>query len=247
MLGDFNLTEELIDRTSMHLDDIPAIDTLRNLHQCLGLEDSWRHAFPHDRCFTFRTTNNGQAIKSHLDRIYTSKEATKATYDWKFTPMSVPTDHWMVSIKYAPSHAPFIGKGRWTMNISAIKDKPLINRVIDCGIELQAALENMSNEQMPSNPHAPQILWAAFKKDVVKMTKKHCSESKGKLTKTINKIENDLKTLARIPEIDTDNNTRIDEVYLANKLANLKHIKVRDKRDDLRAVIMNHGKVLGGV
>ena len=91
MLGDFNLTEERIDRTLAHLDDVNAIEALRNLRQCLDIEDSWQHAFPHDRCFTYWATNGGQAIKSSLDRIYTSKEVTKSIYDWKFTQMSVLT------------------------------------------------------------------------------------------------------------------------------------------------------------
>ena len=91
MLGDLNLTEEQIDRTLAHLDDVNAIEALRNLHQCLDIEDSWQHAFPHDRCFTYQATNGGQAIKSSLDRIYTSKEVTKSIYNWKFTQMSVLT------------------------------------------------------------------------------------------------------------------------------------------------------------
>lgn len=41
MLGDFNLTEERIDRTPAHLDDVNAIEALRNLRQCLDIEDSW--------------------------------------------------------------------------------------------------------------------------------------------------------------------------------------------------------------
>ena len=52
MLGDFNVTEELIDRALAHLDDTNAIIALQNLCQCLGLEDSWHHAFPHERPFT---------------------------------------------------------------------------------------------------------------------------------------------------------------------------------------------------
>ena len=46
MLGDFDITEELIDRAPAHLDDTNVIMALRNLCQCLGLKDSWHHAFP---------------------------------------------------------------------------------------------------------------------------------------------------------------------------------------------------------
>ena len=126
LLGDFNVTEEPIDRAPAHLDNTEAIAALRNLRQCLGMEDTWRHAFPHDRAFTYRATTNGHSIKSRIDRIYTSREAANATFDWKNSQTSVPTDHWMVSVKYAPTHAPFIGKGWWTMQIPELKNKDLL-------------------------------------------------------------------------------------------------------------------------
>jgi exonuclease III len=53
MLGDFNLTEEEIDRSPPHLDDTRAIEALRNLRQCMDMQDTWRHQFPHERCFTY--------------------------------------------------------------------------------------------------------------------------------------------------------------------------------------------------
>ena len=37
------------------------------------------------------------------------------------------------------------------------------------------------------------------------------------------------------------------EAYWAKELANLKLIQARDKRDETRAVVANHGEVLGGV
>lgn len=111
MLGDFNVTEDMIDRAPVHLDDTDTIAALRNLHQCLGIEDTWRHAFPQERAFTYRARCNGQAIMSRLDRIYTSRDAGKAAFDWKIIQTSVPTDHWMVSVKYAPTNAPYIGNG----------------------------------------------------------------------------------------------------------------------------------------
>ena len=247
MLGNFNLTEELIDRTPLHLDDISAIAALRNLRQCLGIEDSWRHAFPHDRCFTYQANSNGQAIKSRLDRIYTSKEATKATYDWKIAQTSVPMDHWMVSTKYAPSHTPFIGKGRWTMQTPALKNDTLMKHVIDRGLALQEAIKNSDSTHQTGNNHAPQTLWANFKKDVVKITKKHSSESRGKLTKRMRDLEKEIKNLATNPDFDTDNRMRANETFLAKELETLKRIEARDKKDDLRAVITNHGEVLGGI
>jgi hypothetical protein len=36
-------------------------------------------------------------------------------------------------------------------------------------------------------------------------------------------------------------------VYMVKELANLKQIQARDKRDEMRVVVANHGEVLGGV
>ena len=153
----------------------------------------------------------------------------------------------MVSTKYAPLHTPYIGKGRWTMHIPAIKNETLMDKIIDRRMKLQNALGNQGNGRTPTNPHAPQTLWTEFKKDIVNITKKHCAESKGKLMMKIKKIEKDLKQMSSIPDIDTNNNARLDEAYLAKELANLERIEARDKKDKLRAIITNHGKVLGGV
>ncbi|KAF8257883.1 Endonuclease/exonuclease/phosphatase [Lactarius quietus] len=246
MLGDFNVTEELIDRAPAHLDDTDAIAALRNLRQCLSLEDSWHHTFPHDRCFTFRATNNQQAIKSRLDRIYTSENAGKASYDWKICQTSVPTDHWLVSTKYAPAHAPYIGQGQWTMQIPELKNDKLMERIIDQGMTLQTDLNAQGEEMQAENTHNPQTLWKEFKRDIVSIAKKHCHESRRNLTKKICEVKRDLNNMARNMEIDTNNNVRVNEAYLSSKLATLKHIQARDRKDDMRAVGTNHSEVLGG-
>ena len=247
MLGDFNVTEDLIDRAPAHLDDTNAIAALRNLRQCLGLEDTWRHAFPHERAFTYRANCNGQATKSRLDRIYTSRDVGKAVFDWKITQTSVPTDHWMVSVKYAPAQAPFIGNGRWTMQLPELKNEKLLDRLIDRGMTLQTKIKDLADSQTPNGSFSLQSLWTDFKNDLVKITKKHCAESRGKLGKKIKTVEDQLKGLARNPEMDTNNDVRANEAYLANELATLKRIQAKDKKDETRAVIANHGEVLGGV
>jgi exonuclease III len=112
LLGDLNVTEDPIDRAPTHANDLKVIDALQNLCHSLDLQDSWRHAFPHNRCFTYRANNNRQQIKSHLDRIYTSSTVAKHTFGWETCQTAMPTDHWMVLTKYAPANAPFIGKGR---------------------------------------------------------------------------------------------------------------------------------------
>jgi exonuclease III len=54
MLGNFNVTEDPIDRMPARLDDQAAIEALRELRQIWGIQDAWRDAFPNDRSFTYR-------------------------------------------------------------------------------------------------------------------------------------------------------------------------------------------------
>ena len=247
MLGDFNLTEDIIDRAPAHLDDAKAIEALRNLRQCLGIKDSWRHAFPNERSFTYRANVNGQNIMSRLDRIYTSEQVAKLSFDWKIKQTSVPTDHWMVSTKYAPAQAPFIGKGRWTLRTTELKNKDLMERIVSRGKQLNKDVENLQIKQTQRETETPQTLWATFKKDIAKIAKKHCAQSRGKTAAKIRKIEGDMEKLKNNAEIDTNNEIRANEAYLANELKHLEHIRARDNKDDLRAIITNHGEVLGGV
>ncbi|KAH9015246.1 hypothetical protein EDB83DRAFT_2321315 [Lactarius deliciosus] len=247
MLGDFNLTEDTIDRAPLHQDNIVAITALQNLRQCLDLQDTWRHAFPHDRSFTYRATNNGQQIKSRIDRIYTSCEAAKTTFEWETHQTSVPTDHWMVSLRYAPTHAPYIGMGRVTIQTSEIKNEDLTDPIIERGKILQSDLNRIARENVPRETENPQTLWHAFKHDTNKIARKHCKESSRKLTKRIRALESDRKSLANNPELDVDEGLRVNEAYLANELEHLERVQTRDKQNHTRAVISNHGEVLGGI
>jgi exonuclease III len=146
-LRDFNVMEDPIDCAPMRLDDQAAIEALRELRHAWNLEDTWRHTNPSERAFTYRANSNGQHIQSHLDRIYTNLAISELTYDWRIAPSAVPTDHWMVKVKYAPHEAPFIGRGRWTWPLDALKDDHLINTIIDCGIRLQEDLDKLQREQ----------------------------------------------------------------------------------------------------
>ena len=111
VLGDFNVTEDSIDRVPAHQDEDQAIKALRELRQEWKVQDTWRHINPLTRCFTYHTNANGSQIQSRLDRIYTSQEVSQFVFDWKVKPSAVPSDHWLVKVKYAPCDAPFIGNG----------------------------------------------------------------------------------------------------------------------------------------
>ncbi|KAH9032368.1 Endonuclease/exonuclease/phosphatase, partial [Lactarius deliciosus] len=110
LLGDFNITEDPIDRAPIHQDNQNAIEALHDLWHNLDLEDAWRHMNPKEHCFTYQANANGV----RLDRIYVKRQQTNLTFDWKIGPTPVPTDHWIIVTKFAPSNSPLLGKGCWT-------------------------------------------------------------------------------------------------------------------------------------
>jgi exonuclease III len=69
MLGDFNVTEDDIDRAPAKPDNRLAVEALRDLRFAWEIQDEWRHTHPHERAFTYRARANNQDIKSRLDRI----------------------------------------------------------------------------------------------------------------------------------------------------------------------------------
>ena len=97
MLGDFNLTEDLLDHAPTRPDYEPAVSALRDCRQALNVQDAWRQTHPTDCCFTYTSANN---TLSRIDRIYTQPDTSQ-----------VPTDHKVLLVKYALGYAPFIGKG----------------------------------------------------------------------------------------------------------------------------------------
>lgn len=111
VLGDFNVTEDAIDRFPPKPDNEGAARALREFCLEMGVQDHWHHAFPKVREFIYRGIANGKPIKSQLDCIYVAKDKMQCTFDWSIDPSMVPTDHWLVTVKYTPKKAPFISKG----------------------------------------------------------------------------------------------------------------------------------------
>jgi len=67
ILGDFNITEDKIDRAPAHLDNKTATDALRKIRLEWEIQDAWRHAHPNKRCFTYQARNGTQQIQSRID------------------------------------------------------------------------------------------------------------------------------------------------------------------------------------
>ena len=247
MLGDFNVTEDNIDRSPPHLDDVNAIAAIREKRHEWGLHDAWRHAHPNQKVFTYRAISNNQPIKSRLDRIYTTHRVAQHSFNWQHNATPVPTDHWLTSVKFAPLDAPYIGNGRWTWNITSLHDKKLTQTVIDKGVKLQTDLENTAREQIDRNTTNPQLLWNQYKEDIKTAAQHHNKETHHKITSRVTRLQKDLQSITQHPDFDTDETMRTTEAFLAKELEHLEKIQARDKKDKLRAEIAVHGEKLGGI
>ena len=96
LLGDFNVTEEAIDRMPPRLDEPNAIEALHNVRHAWGVNDAWRQMNLDEREFTYRANTGTGQIKSQLDRIYVARNATPLVYDCDIKSSPIPTDHWLV-------------------------------------------------------------------------------------------------------------------------------------------------------
>ena len=136
MLGDFNVTEDPIDRSPPQLDDPSAIDALRETRHAWDIQDAWRLTHPNERAYTYRAHANGQQIKSCLDRICVTSQVIQQTFHWEITPAPIPMNHNLVTVKYALLDAPEIGKGHWTLPFHMTENKEFLDAIIKHGMTL---------------------------------------------------------------------------------------------------------------
>jgi hypothetical protein len=246
MLGDFNVTEDNIDRAPAHPDDPNATEALRSLRHTLNLQDSWRHTFPNERSFTYRANVNGSQIQSRLDGIYTTSSINNQILEWKTLPTAVPTDHNLVVTKFSPKSAPYVGKGRWTWRSQALNDIFLMAEIEDRGILRRAELQKLQESNTPRDIANPQTLWKKFKDDIKTLAKNSTDKTYHKITSKVKKMREELRTLANHPNIDNDETARANEAFMTNELAHLEKIAARDRKDLMKAQLANHGERLGG-
>ncbi|KAH9017332.1 Endonuclease/exonuclease/phosphatase, partial [Lactarius deliciosus] len=164
ILGDFNVTEEPIDRSPPKHDNAGVVEALRDFRLNMEVQDQWRHAHPKAREFMYHTITNDKPVKSRLDRIYVARNKAKYTFDWNTAPSSVPTDHWLVTVKYAPRGTPHIGDGRWTCLLQLLKDQDYMERVEKRGTDIQKNIEHIHTRPAErTNFNNPQTIWNRFK------------------------------------------------------------------------------------
>ena len=247
LLGDFNVTEDALDRAPPKHDNHQATDILREIRLSWEVQDQWQHAHPNDKQYTYRTIRDGKTRLSRLDRIYSARKHSQMIFEWKSEPTAVPTDHWLVSLKFAPKDAPMIGNGRWTWYIPSLSGKPLLDEIIAKGTKLQTRLERLRDGSTTRDETNPQQLWETFKLDLQKIAKQKADKTHYKTTSCIKKLEKDRKEICDDPNFEYDENARAKESYLVNEISHLTKRNDKEKREDMRAQISSHGEQLGGI
>ena len=247
VLGDFNVTEDPLDRSPPHPDDRAATDALREIKLKWEIQDQWRHTHPNERLFTYRAPRENGWTQSRLDRIYAAKRHAPTIFGWNIGPTATPTDHWMVTVKYAPKDAPEIGDGRWTWPLQSLEDETLITKVAERGKVLQNSLDKLDRGETHRNETNPQNLWEEFKNEIQQIAKTHTNKARYKTASMIKQLEKDIKSIAADPDFDTNDKLRAEEAYLENKLAHLLHVTAQNQKADTKAELAENGERLGGI
>ncbi|KAH9003917.1 Endonuclease/exonuclease/phosphatase [Lactarius deliciosus] len=223
VLGNFNLTEEPINRSLPKHDNAGAKNVLRDFRIATDILDQWRHTYPKVREFTYHATTNRGPIKSCLDRIYIAKERSKFTFDWSIKPSSVPTDHWLVMVKYAPKNSPYLGKGKRA--------------------KLQEDIKQINPRTDPNNA---QLLWHKFKLSTITRLDYEAKKANYKYQSKILNLEKDRKETLDNPDFEENADLQWQEAILTNEINYLKRKSSHNKREHLKVKISHHGKKLGG-
>ncbi|KIK37671.1 hypothetical protein CY34DRAFT_25938 [Suillus luteus UH-Slu-Lm8-n1] len=156
MAGDFNITEDPLDRAPTRQDNIQAIEALRDFRSEFNIQDNWRHTHPNTCLFT---SNSNTDSMSRLDRIYMATAHQESMSDWKSYLCSVPTDHNIVTEKKD-------GPGPLGVTL----DRKLLEQIETLGIELQTDLTNNSDQNRTAE-NSPQLLWDTFKQKMNQIAK----------------------------------------------------------------------------
>ncbi|KAI0047109.1 DNase I-like protein, partial [Auriscalpium vulgare] len=241
-LGDFNLVENAIDRAPARLDQLNAIDALRDFRTAFSLQDTWRVEHPDSRLFTFRTRREALFTQSRLDRIYTTPSVAAAVFEWRHQAGAFPSDHDLISVRYAPLDAPTIGAGRWTLPLTLLTDQAFLTSVVDCGRRLHTDIDGCAAAR--SAQHNPQRLWAKFKRDITSLARTAAKRAHGRIDSKLRALRADVAALESDPSLDTDNSIRRDIALLNDEIQHLADKKSTNERRRLKAKWHTHSDTL---
>ena len=173
---------------------------------------------------------------------------TRHTYNWTIGPTSIPTDHWLATVKYAPKGAPHIGNGRWTWPLKALSNTKLVEKIEKMGMALQQEVNDLPQRSYDRDTHHNiQTLWMTFKTEISTLAKNETKKSHYKRLTMIRNLQRDRKAILENPEFETNDQLSWQEALIADRIAYLEKVNSHNNRARLKAKIAHHGERLGGI
>jgi len=180
------------------------------------MQDTWQSLYPTSRLFTFYSNTN---TYSRLNRIYTAPQHERNTHHWESCTTAIPSDHKMVSVRFIPQNAPFIGNGRWTWPLSLMNKKKLFDNISDLRCAMQQQITHQqTNRNTVSNP---QKSWEKFKTNITTLAKKTAKEHLHKIRISTKQLEDDIKHTLENGDMDTNENTRHHRAWIEKEIEHL--------------------------
>ena len=151
ILGNFNFVEDLLDRLPAHFDNPTTIENWQSLKSHLSLTDSWRATFPGSLSYTFAQSVRQGGHQSRIDRIYVQENMLRFSKEWEIGPSPIHTDHQLISVRILKQSMPFIGKGRWTLNPTLLRDSQIIKDITREATKLHSSLDQYEGNRTEHN------------------------------------------------------------------------------------------------
>ena len=152
--------------------------------------------------------------------------------NWVVEPSEIPSDHKMTLVRFAPQHAPFIGKGRWSWPLGLLHDKPLNQSIHTHELELQEQLETLSQTDRTTNA---QTLWQKFKDDLKSDASTAAKSQMCKISKRITALKKDLADANRDVNLDEDIHSRVNAISLDHEIDHLEKKRYKAAYDKAQA------------
>ena len=200
VMGDFNLVENPeLDRLNNRrgADPMVARNAMSELTTELNLADGWRRRHPNKRGYTY--VGNSQ---SRLDRIYAREDVYPWCTDWRIEHPGLKMDHSLVSVQLTSENMPFIGRGRWAVPVSLLKNKELKRETQMLARQLQREVERVG--ETGDTAGNPQSALKIFKTRVVELYRNYQRTHQPRLTNAIRRLQGELQNKADAPDLTED-------------------------------------------
>ena len=206
--GDFNFTENNMDRCMCNdIKDTSSI-TYKNLIDTRNLHDVWRQMHPNRTQFTYKDI-------SRLDKFLVSTEVLDNVQRSNILIPGIKSDHKGITLDLDFNKSDK-GPGRWKLNISILNDTAYINKIKSLLLKTQNDYKNISK----------QLIWEICKIKIKEFTISYCKYKQRIKNNLMKELEN--KVQAKETELINSNYNRCIQIE-RDTLTNDLHILISEK------------------